>query len=88
MEYQIASRAITDEEGHPHQYQYILLVDQIEGHRFAYENYGVCIREEGGSSARLPGITTSAMRMDELMSLLISHQVTPTTLPDIVADWT
>ena len=88
MEYKIASLTINDETGRPHHYQYILLVDQIAGYRFSCENYGVCIQEEGGECVRLPGITTSAMRMDELMSCLIAHQVTPTTLPDIVADWT
>ena len=87
MEFKIASRTMTDEEGRPRRYHYSLLVDQIEGSHFACENYGVRILEEGGENACVPGITTSAMRIDELISLLVEHKVSPTALPDIVADW-
>ena len=35
----------------------------------------------------IPAITTSAVRIDELMTLLVDHAVGPAGLADIVADW-
>lgn len=87
MELKIASRTITDESGHSRRFHYILLIDQIESGHFACEDYGVGIHEEGGDYAAVPNITTSAMRIDELMTLLVEHKVGPTTLADVVADW-
>ena len=87
MEFKITSRTITDEQGSPRKFHYSLLVDQIEGGHFACENYGVRITEEGGECASIPGITTSAMRIDELMTLLVEHRVSPTSLTDVVTDW-
>lgn len=87
MEFKITSRTITDEQGKPRKFHYSLLVDQIEGISFACENYGVRVLEEGGECASVPGITTSAMRIDELMTLLVEHKVSPTALSDVVADW-
>ena len=40
----------------------------------------------GGESA-VPRITTSAARIDELMTLLVDNQVGPAGLHDVVADW-
>lgn len=87
MELKIASRTVTDENGRPRRYHYSLLVDQVESGNFACEDYGVRIQEEGGDCAALSGITTSAMRIDELMTLLVECKVGPTTLADVVADW-
>ena len=87
MELTIASRTITDENGTPRQFRYALLIDQISSGCFFCENYGVLISETNGDTASIPGITSSAARIDELMTLLIEHNVSPTTLADVVADW-
>ena len=87
MELHIASRTVVDQQGRPRRFHYSLLVDQIETDRFACEDYGVRIREEGGGSAALPGITASALRIDELMTLLVDNRVGPAGLEDVVADW-
>ena len=39
------------------------------------------------SPIEIPGITVSAQRVDELLSLLVEHRVSPTALADVVADW-
>ena len=87
MELKITSRTIKDEFGRARRFHYSLIIDQVETGRFACENYGVGIREECGDYAAIPNITTSAMRIDELMTLLVEHKVGPTTLADVVADW-
>ena len=43
--------------------------------------------EDGGEDASVPGITVSAQRVDELLSLLVEHRVSPAALADVVADW-
>ena len=43
--------------------------------------------EDGCEDASVPGITVSAQRVDELLSLLVEHRVSPTALADVVADW-
>ena len=63
------------------------LLDQLEAGTFSCENYGVRISEDGGDSSAVPGITTSALRIDELMTLLVEHGVGPSTLRDVVDDW-
>ena len=87
MELKITSRTVTDEMGKQRRYHYSVLVDQIESGNFACEDYGVRIQEEGGDCAAVASITTSAMRIDELMTLLVENRVGPTTLGDVVADW-
>ena len=87
MELKIASRNWTDLEGHPRSFHYYLTVDQIETPGFCCENYGVRIEEDGGDSACIPSITTSALRIDELMTLLTDHLVGPAGLHDVVSDW-
>lgn len=87
MELTIASRTITDEKGVLRQFRYALLIDPISSGCFFCENYGVLISEANGDQASIPGITSSAARIDELMTLLIEHSVSPTTLADVVADW-
>ena len=87
MELKIASRSITDEKGVLRRFHYSLLVEQIESGCFFCENYGVLISEENGDKASVPGITTSAAHIDELMTLLVEHSVSPITLTDVVSDW-
>ena len=86
-EVKIASRTCPDEFGRPRTFHYSLTVDTVESNAFSCENYGVRISEESGDTAAIPGITTSAVRIDELMTLLVEHGVSPTALPDIIADW-
>lgn len=87
MEIKIAAQQCEDILGRPHRFHYFLTVDTIETPRFCCEDYGVRISEDGGDSASIPSITTSAMRIDELMTLLVENQVGPTGLADVVADW-
>ena len=87
MEIKIATRQCEDDLGRSRRFHYYLTVDSVETPRFCCENYGVRITEEEGDSTLLPSITTSAMRIDELMTLLVEHQVGPAGLADVVADW-
>lgn len=87
MEIKIATRRCLDQEGRSRLFHYYLTIDQEETPRFICENYGVRIAEEAGDDATLPAITTSATRIDELMTLLVDNRVGPTGLSDVVADW-
>ena len=85
-EVKIASRTCPDEFGRPRTFHYALTVDTVESDTFSCENYGVRISEESGDTAAIPGITTSAVRIDELLTLLVEHGVSPTALPDVISD--
>lgn len=87
MELPIATRTVEDETGLSRIYHYSLVVDQVESGRFICEDYGVSITEDSGDCQTIPSITTSALRIDELITLLVENLVSPTSLPDIVADW-
>ena len=87
MELKIASRSLTDEAGKLRRLHYFLLVDELEVGSFFCEQYGVKIAEEDGDCAQIRGITTSAVRIDELMTTLVEQQVSPTVLEDVVQDW-
>ena len=87
MELELASRQCEDEQGGRHCFHYFLVVDEVETPGFCCENYGVRIEEEGGGSSVIPAITTSALCIDELMTLLTDHRVGPAGLADVVADW-
>ncbi len=87
MELPIQTLTTVDELGHPRSYHYSLLVDEITAGSFVFEDYGIQVREENGDCVSIPGITTSTTRINALMSLLIKHGITPTTLHDVVADW-
>ena len=87
MEIKIASRTCLDELGLPRTFHYALTVDAVETGTDSWENYGVRITEEGGDSAVVPNITPSALRIDELISLLVEQAVGPATLRDVVDDW-
>ena len=87
MEIKIASRQHEDDLGRQRRFHYFLTVDLEETGSFCCENYGVRIAEEAGASTAIPSITTSAARIDELMTLLVDSQVGPAALADVVADW-
>jgi hypothetical protein len=87
MELNIARRTVAGENGKPRHFRYALVIDQISWGNFACEDYGVCIREEDGPCKVIPSITTSAMRIDELMTLLVEQKVEPSGLADVVAGW-
>ena len=86
-EVKIASRTCPDEFGHPRTFHYALTVDTVESDTFSCENYGVRVSEESGDTAAIPGITTSAVRIDELLTILVEHGVSPTALPHVISDW-
>ena len=87
MEIKIASRSCRDEQGQPRRFHYYLTVDTVQTGHFFCEDYGVRIQEEAGGEQAIPSITTSATRIDELLTLLVEHQVGPAALADVVADW-
>ena len=87
MEFEIAVGNWRDEVGGLRRVHYYLQVETVDTGGFCCENYGVRVSEEDGDSAQVSGITTSALRIDELISLLVDHKVGPTALPDVVADW-
>ena len=87
MEIKIATRQCGCEDGRLRLFHYYLTVDLVETDRFCCEDYGVRITEDKGASAAIPSITTSASRIDELMTLLVDNRVGPAGLEDVVADW-
>lgn len=87
MEMKIAVRQCRDQKGKCRRFHYFLTIDQEETPHLFCENYGVRIREEDGAECVIPAITTSALRIDELMTLLVDHTVGPAGLADVVADW-
>ena len=87
MEYYITSRQAESEDGTNRCFQYFLLVEQVDSGNFQCENYGVRIVEEGVSSSSLPGLTTSAVRIDQLMTMLVDNTVGPVGLEDVIRDW-
>ena len=87
MEIHITSRQVACEDGTSRRFQYFLLVDQVDSGSFQCENYGVRIVEEGVASSALPGLTTSAMRIDQLMTVLADNCVGPAGLEDVIRDW-
>ena len=87
MEIKIATRQCGDESGQLRLFHYYLTVDLVETDCFCCEDYGVRISEDQGDTAVIPSITTSALRIDELLTLLVDHQVSPSALADVVADW-
>ena len=87
MEMKIATRQCQDQEGKIRCFHYFLTIDQEETPHFFCENYGVRVSEEGGDETAIPAITTSAERIDELLTLLVDNLVSPAGLDDVVADW-
>lgn len=87
MEIKIATCQCKDDFGRQRYFHYYLTVDQVTADGFFCENYGVRIAEENGNSSTIPSITTSATRIDALITQLVDHQVGPIGLSDVVADW-
>ena len=86
-EMKIAARQCRDEAGTLHRFQYFLTVEEAQSPGLCLEHYGVRIAEENGASSAVNGVTTSASRIDELMTLLVDELVGPAGLHDVVADW-
>ena len=87
MELYITSRDVSGEDGTIRKFQYYLIIEQVTSGSFQCENYGVRIVEEGILSSSLPGLTTSAVRIDQLMTMLVDNTVGPVGLEDIILDW-
>lgn len=83
----IATRCVKDNEGKAHQFHYNLVIEQIETGTFSCENYGVTVSEEDGDCVTISNITVDAERIDELITLLVEHEVGPVGAPDVIADW-
>lgn len=84
----LGTRTAADELGHPCRFDYYLLVGEITAGSFACESYGVKVaQEDTDNQCAIPNITTSAARIDALTNLLLVYCVTPSNLPDVVADW-
>ncbi len=72
----------------PWDYEYAILVDQVEVGAFSCESYGVSIvNRRTGERADVPNITVSVPRIDELVEKLVRCQVSPVHLRDVVDDW-
>ncbi len=87
MELMVATRRWADEMGLQREFRYYLTAEPVENGPFFCENYGVKIAADCGDDAAVSGITPSAERIDELLSLLVKNEVSPATLSDVVADW-
>lgn len=87
MELKIAARQCSDDSGRLHRFQYFLTVEELQAQNLCLENYGVRVAEEGGCDCSASGLTTSASRIDELMTLLVDNLVGPAGLRDVIADW-
>ena len=83
----IATREWADEAGRLQQVHYYLTIDPVEAGQIFLENYGVCVALEQGEAVAVRGVTTSASRIDELLTLLAEHCVGPAAAADVVSDW-
>ena len=87
MKIKITTRRCTDEVGRPHIFHYFLLAQPVDTGGLCCENYGICIEDDQNHTVSIPSITTSATRIDQLMTLLVEHLVGPAGLEDVIADW-
>ena len=87
MELKIASRFLTDEAGKTAPPPLFSAGGRAGGGELLLRTVRVKIAEEDGDCAQIRGITTSAVRIDELMTTLVEQQVSPTVLEDVVQDW-
>lgn len=84
----VAKRQACDEKGAVHDYEYSILVGELEISPQVYcESYGVKIKEHKGDCQEIADITVSVSRIDELIDLLVRNVVTPCTLREVVEDW-
>ena len=89
-EVKIASRTVPDEFGRPRHLP--IMPSPVRYGRnptlFPAKTYGVRISEESGDTAAIPGITTSAVRIEEPVDpSWWNTGVSPTALPDVISDW-
>ena len=87
QELKIATRQCMDPQNRPRLFHYFLTVDQEDNPHTTWESYGVRVSEEGGEAVTLRAVTTSAVRIDELLTLLVDNRVGPVGVADVVADW-
>lgn len=78
---------LEDQQGRAHSYDYYVVIDEMDVGAFSCESYGLRVAEQGGESARIPHITCSIARIDELCERVTTGAVTPMTLRDVVSDW-
>ena len=84
----VDSRALTDEMGKRRVFDYAILIGEHQTGPFFCESYGVKIAERGSeNSSVVPDVTTRISRIDELMELLLRHEVLPGNLLDVIVDW-
>ncbi len=76
-----------DEQGKERAYEYYLLVEEVRADKFFCEEFGVAVREKSGEESEIRGITCQKQRVEDLLSLLCEHRVSPITLGDVLADW-
>lgn len=84
----VAKRQLVDEAGVAHDYEYLILVNELPvSSEIRYESYGVKIVEQEGEGAEIADITPSSTRIEQLLDLLVRNTVTPCTLGSVVEDW-
>lgn len=84
----VGSRTAEDTGGRQYRFHYYVLIGEISTGQFFCESYGVKITQaDTDNQCAVPGITTSAARIDGLMERLLANCATPVNLPDVVADW-
>lgn len=84
----VAKRQMIDETGREHNYEYMILIDEMPvSDQICVESYGVKILEQEGESSELANITPSSARIERLLDLLVRNTVTPCTLRNVVDDW-
>lgn len=86
-EFAIATRNLKDDVGNPRTFHYAITVDLLDEASISLENYGVHIWEDSGPSIQVRRITTSALRIDELLTVLVDNLVGPAAAKDVIADW-
>lgn len=84
----IDSRTAADRTGKSLCFDYYVLIGEVDTGPFFCESYGVAVAQRGTQYvSRVPNVTTSAGRIDQLLSLLLDHVVTPVNLPEVLQDW-
>ena len=84
----VAKKQVCNEWGEIHDYEYSILVGEIEISPQIYcESYGVKVKDCEGDQEEIEDITISSSRIDELIDLLVRNIVTPCTLKEVVEDW-
>lgn len=78
---------VQDEMGKNRQFEYYLLIEEIDMMGLFCEYYGVAVEEKNGDLVEIRGITMKQERIEELITLLSFHKVSPITLGEVVEDW-